>query len=341
MGGKVGNGETQKTKNVVIKTIAKYPILPTLACFILMLIIFSILSPHNRDGQNIFLSSVNIANIIEATAAFSIGAFAMTLVLLTGGMDLSVEPVIALSGIAYTICSSKGMPFFVCLLITLLMGIVCGLINSTLVIKFDVPPFLATVAVAMVYTGFAYLLSDGRVILNSDPMLIRVFGSLGSGATFLGLPVLLWWTVALMFIMYLIVSRSKFGRWAQATGGNIQAAHSSGVNVNLTRAGAYIIMGIFASIIGLILSARLSSASATYGTGYSLKLIIAAVLGGTSFTGDGGSMLGALLGSLVMGVLTNGLGIIGVSIYVQQIITGIVIVAAVVFSIYLSKKNKE
>lgn len=333
--------KSNKTGNIIMKTIAKYPVLPTLACFILMLIIFSVLSPHNKAGENIFLSPVNFANIVEATAAFSIGAFATVLVLLTGCIDLSIEPVIALSGIIYAICSSKGMPFIACLVVTLLMGLVCGLINSLLVIKFDVPAFLATVAVAMVYTGFAYLFSDGRVMLISDSTLTRVFGSLGSGATLLGLPVLLWWTVALMFVMYLIVSRSKFGRWAQATGGNLQAAHSSGVNVNLTRVVAYVIMGVFASIIGLILSARLSSASPAYGSGYSLKLIIAAVLGGTSFTGDGGSMFGALLGSLVMGVLTNGLGIIGVSIYVQQVITGIVIVVAVVFSIYLSKKNKE
>lgn len=336
------NTETVKVKkdsNVVMKTIAKYPILPTLACFILMLVIFSILSPQNKAGGNIFLSPVNLANIVEATAAFSIGAFATVLVLLTGCIDLSIEPVIALSGIVYALCSMAGLPFILCLIVTLAMGFLCGLINSLLVIKFNVPPFLATVAVAMVYTGFAYLFSDGRVILINDPTLIRVFGSLGSGATFLGLPVLLWWTIALMFVMYLVVSRSKFGRWAQATGGNIQAAHSSGVNVNLTRVIGYVVMGLFAAIIGLILSARLSSASPAYGSGYSLKLIIAAVLGGTSFTGDGGSMFGALLGSLVMGVLTNGLGIIGVSIYVQQVITGIVIVMAVVFSIYLSRKK--
>lgn len=328
------------TKQGIMKTIAKYPILPTLAALILMIVVFSVLSPSNKNG-NIFLSYSNIANIIEATAAYSIGAFATVLVLLTGSIDLSIEPVIALGGIVFAVCSSAGQPFVVCLLATLASGIICGGVNALLVVKFNVAPFLATVAVAMVYTGFAYLFSDGRVMLISDPMLTRVFGSLGSGASFLGLPVLLWWTMGLMFVMYLLVSRSKFGRWAQATGGNIQAAHSSGVNVNLTRVVAYIIMGVFAAIIGLILSARLSSASATYGSGYSLKVIIAAVLGGTGFAGEGGSMAGALIGSLVMGVMTNGLGIIGVSIYVQQVITGIVIVAAVVFSVYLSRKNKE
>lgn len=337
---KTENPGAKKTENVVMQTITKYPVLPTLAFFILIVIIFSVLSPENSKGGNIFLSPVNLANIVEATAAFSIGAFATVLVLLTGCIDLSIEPVIALSGIIFYITSSAGLPFGICVLISMAMGVVCGLINSLLVVKFNVPPFLATVAVAMVYTGLAYLLSDGRVLQITDPKLTRVFGSLGSGATFLGLPVLLWWTGALMLVMYLVVSRSKFGRWAQATGGNIQAAHSSGVNVNMTRVVGYVIMGVFATIIGLILSARLSSASPAYGTGYSLKLIIAAVLGGTSFTGDGGSMAGALLGSLVMGVLTNGLGILGVSVYVQQVVTGIVIVMAVVFSIYLSQRNK-
>ena len=324
-----------------MKTIARYPILPTFAALVLMIIVFSILSPTNKSGQNIFLSYTNIANIIEATAAFSIGAFATVLVLLTGCIDLSIEPVIAMSGITFAICAQSGLPFTVCLLVTLAVGAACGMLNALLVVKFNVQPFLATAAVAMVYTGVAYLLSNGRVVLISDASLTRVFGSLGSGATFLGLPVLLWWTVGLMLVMYLLVSRSKFGRWAQATGGNMQAAYSSGVNVNLTRVVAYIVMGVFAAVIGLILSARLSSASATYGSGYSMKVIIAAVLGGTGFAGEGGSMFGALVGSLVMGVLTNGLGIIGVSVYVQQVITGVVIVAAFVFSIYLSRKNKE
>jgi ABC-type xylose transport system permease subunit len=139
--------------------------------------------------------------------------------------------------------------------------------------------------------------------------------------------------------MYLLISKSKFGRWAQATGGNKQAAYSSGVNTTMVQTTAFILMGLFSSLIALIFCARLSTASPSFGTGYGLKFIIASVLGGTNFTGDGGSVWGALLGSLVMGVLTNGLGIIGINIYIQQVITGIVIVVAVVFSIYIASKK--
>lgn len=328
-----------KKENRILKLIVKYPILPTLAFFILMVIVFVIVSPTNKAGENIFLSPVNLANIAEATAGFSVGAFGMTLVLLVGCIDLSTEAVIALSSVTLSLCLEQGLPVALAVLITLAVGMICGLINSLLVIKFNVAPFLATVAVALVYTGAAFLLCGSRTIRFSSPGFTRIFGSMGAGATFLGLPMQLLWTVFFLVIMYLLISKSKFGRWAQATGGNIQAAYSSGVNVNLTRMVAFLVMGVLAAFVGIMISGRLSSGTATFGSGYGLKLIIAAVLGGTSFTGDGGSVFGALLGSLVMGVLSNGLGIIGINTYVQQIITGVVIVAAVVFSVYLSKKR--
>jgi ribose/xylose/arabinose/galactoside ABC-type transport system permease subunit len=162
---------------------------------------------------------------------------------------------------------------------------------------------------------------------------------MGSGGHFLRLPMMLWWTIICLIGMYLLISKSKFGRWAQATGGNIQAAYSSGVNTGMVQTVAFIIMGAICALVSLIFCARLSTSSPSFGAGYGLKFIIAAVLGGTTFTGEGGNVFGALLGSLVMGVLTNGLGIIGINIYIQQMITGLVIVTAVVFSIYISAKK--
>ena len=325
----------------IVAIIIKYPIIPTLVFFVCMLIVFVILSPSNRMGQNIFLSPTNLSNIVEATAAFSIGAFAMTLVLLVGCIDLSAESIIALSSVVLGVClETLHIGFPAALLITFLVGIGCGIINSILVIRFKVESFLATIAVALVFSGIAYTVSGSRtVLLTNRETLVRLFGSIGSGAHFLGLPMLLWWTLVCLVGMFLLISRSKFGRWAQATGGNIQAAFSSGVNIDIVRAVAFIIMGAFCSLIGVIFCARLSSSSPGYGAGYGLKFIIAAVLGGTNFKGDGGNVFGTILGSLVMGVLTNGLGIIGVNIYIQQVITGIVIVIAVVFSIYISSKK--
>jgi len=328
-------------QNRILNFIIKYPVLPTLVFFGVIVIIFAILSPANKAGQIIFLSPTNLVNIVEATTAFSIGAFAMTLVLLVGCIDLSTESIIALCCVVIGMClQTYHFSFPMVLLITFLVGIGCGIINAILVIKFKVVPFLATIAVALVFSGLAYTLCGSRsVLLENRDILVRLFGSMGSGGHFLGLPMMLWWTLICLFGMYFLISKSKFGRWAQATGGNIHAAYSSGVNVGMVQAIAFIIMGAFCALVSLIFCARLSTSSPTFGVGYGLKFIIAAVLGGTSFTGDGGNVFGTLLGSLVMGVLTNGLGIIGVNIYIQQMITGLVIVVAVVFSIYISAKK--
>ena len=333
-------GYTQK-QNKILALIVKYPVLPTLVFFIVMLTVFTALSPYNKMGQNIFLSPTNLANIVEATAGFSIGAFAMTLVLLVGCIDLSAESIISVCAVVLGMgLETLHISFPIAVLITFLVGISCGGINALLVIKFKIESFLATIAVALVFSGAAYIISGSRtVLLTNRGTLIRLFGSIGSGAHFLGLPMLLWWTLLCLVGLFLLINRSKFGRWAQATGGNKQAAYSSGVNVGLVQTVAFIIMGAFCALVSIIFCARLSSSSPSFGMGYGLKFIIAAVLGGTNFTGDGGNVFGTLLGSLVMGVLTNGLGIIGVNIYVQQMITGFVIVLAVIFSIYISNKK--
>ena len=264
----------------------------------------------------------------------------MTLVLLVGCIDLSTEAIIALCCVVLGIALGPlEMAFVPSLLLTFATGAVCGLINALVVIKFKVIPFLATIAVAFVFSGIAFTISQSRSILLKTPELTRYFGSLGSGASFFGLPVLFCWTALFLVCMYLLISKSKFGRWAQATGGNPQAAYTSGVNINMVQTVAFVIMGVTCAFIAVIFCARLGNASPSYGAGYGLKFIIAAVLGGTSFSGHGGSVLGTLLGSLVLGVLTNGLSIIGVNIYIQQVITGLVIVAAVVFSVYLSNKK--
>jgi ribose transport system permease protein len=324
------------------KLVIRYPVLPTFVFFIIMVIVFVVFSPTGVNNENLFLSRQNLYNIVEATAGYSIGAFAMTLILLVGCIDLSCEGVIALAAVVLGICLEwKQMGFATSLLITLGVGALCGLLNSLIVIKFKVPSFLATISVTFIFVGMAYMLTQAKSILlmHDVEYLIRGFGSIGSGATFLGIPVLLAWTVFFLLLYYILIGRSKFGRWAQATGGNEYAAFSSGINTNLVRLVAFVLMGVVAAFIGIIFCARLSSVSANYGTGYSLKFIIAAILGGTGFTGEGGNVFGTLLGSLVMGVLTNGLSLMGYSIYIQQVITGIVIVAAVVFSVYLSRKR--
>ena len=326
-------------QNIIIKTIIKYPVLPSFVFFIVMVIMFIILSPIDRRGQNIFLTPTNLTNIVESTASVSIGAFAVTLIMLSGRIDLSTGTIISLSSVAFALASELGMGFLGSLFIALAVGTICGAINSFLVVICKVPAFLATICITLVYIGVSYLISGSRTISIREPMLISVFGSFGSGGSFLGLPVQLCWTIFFLIAMYMLISKSKFGRWAQATGGNIQAAYSSGVNVKMVQTAAYIIGGFSCAFVGILFCARLNVASASFGGDYTLQFIMASVLGGTNQNGEGGNVFGTLLGSLVMGVLVNGLGIIGVNVYVQQIIMGVVIVATVVFSIYLTNKK--
>lgn len=328
-------------KTSISKIIVKYPIIITLAFFIAMFIYFAVVSPTNRDGISIFLSPINLINIIEATAGFSIGAFAMTLVLLVGNIDLSTDAIISVSCAVFGTCMTVfKMGLFLSLICTIIAGAVCGLLNALLVVKFKVPAFLGTIAIAFAFTGVSYKITNGTSGLLTNETLVRIWGPYGSGGRFLGIPVILIWTAVLMIGMFILITKSKFGRWAQATGGNRQAAYSSGVNVSMVTTVAFVIMGVFCSIVGIMFCARMGAYSSSYGVGYGLKFIICAVLGGTSFEGDGGNIFGTLLGSLVMGVLTNGLGILGVDTYTQQIILGIVIVLSVVFSIYVAKKRK-
>jgi ribose transport system permease protein len=326
----------------LIRLFVKYPILPTLIFFVVMCVVFVFLSPTNMQGQVIFLSQGNLYSIFEATAGFSIGAFAMTLVLLVGCLDISSESIIAMCAVILGIfIETFHMGFWLSVFLTLSVGALCGFINSQIVIRFKVPSFLGTIAVSFMYLGLAYTFSGSKSILFTEQAsrLSRVFGSIGSNASFLGLPVLLWWTVFFLTLFYLLISKSKFGRWAQAVGGNELSAFSSGVNVKMVRTAAFVLMGVVSAFIGVIFCARLGAASPNYGSQYTLKFIIAAVLGGTTFDGEGGNVFGTLLGSLVMGVLTNGLSIIGIDVYIQQVITGIVIVATVIFSVYISSKK--
>jgi ribose/xylose/arabinose/galactoside ABC-type transport system permease subunit len=328
-------------KNIgFVDLIIKYPMIPSFVFFCILSIFFSFMSPTTRAGVNIFLSAPNLINILEATAGFSIGAFAMTLVLLVGCTDLSASGVISLCSVVFGLSLTKlGLPFFPSLLLAVTCGALCGLLNAFIIIKFNVPPFLATIAVAFVFEGLSFTLSQAKTQLLANPTLTRVFGPYGTGARLFGLPALLWWTVLFLIIMYLLISKSKFGRWAQATGGNEQAAYSSGINTKMVRTVAFVLMGVFSAFVGIIFCARLSAFSPSFGSGYGLQFIICAVLGGTSFRGDGGNVFGTLLGSLVMGVLTNGLGILGVNTYTQQMLLGIVIVMSVVFSFYVSGKK--
>ncbi len=314
----------------------KYPQFGTGLLFVVLCIIFIIFSPTNKAGDNVFLTAQNWTSILESTAGFSIGAFAMALVLLTGGIDLSAGAVMAFTGMVVAkLMEHTSLPLPLIIVISLGLGLLSGLFNGFIIVRFKVPPFLATLGTAGILQGLGYMIADGKSVYVTNESFTRIFGF----GQFLGVPMLAWWTLLFTIIMYLLISKTKFGRRAQAIGGNEEAAHNSGINVSAMKCAAYGIMGLVSAFVVLTTIGRLGSAVPTQGQGYELQFIVAAVLGGTGFSGQGGNVFSVLLGSLVLGVLLNGMTLVGVNYYLQAVIKGLVIIMAVIVTLQLSRKK--
>lgn len=320
----------------VSNLLRRHPQLGSLIFLIICSVSFAILSPKTIDGRNIFLSWGNIVGILQSSAAVSIGGFAMTLVLVSGGLDLSPGATIGLTGaVAARLMFTNHTNWVIAVLAALVTGILVGLINAILIVELKLPPFLATLGIAGVLTGMAYLISTGSTIPVPDQRFHAVFGY-GKVA---GFPALAIWTILILVIFYTLINLTKFGRRAQAIGGNETAAFNSGVNVKKIKYIVYALMGLVSAIVSLTIAARLQSAMPTNGSGYELQFIIAAVLGGTGFSGTGGNVFGTLLGSLILVVFYNGLNLLGVNSYVIQILQGLVIIFAIISAFVASRQK--
>ncbi len=326
--------------NIIRGYSKKNPLLKTFAALAAIFVLFALFSPVNtKTGENVFLSYANIVNIFEATTAYSLGAFGMTLVLMVGCLDLSAGSNIAMcSAFLGIFLMDFGWPLPVAMIIVIVIAMVASLVNSIAIVKFNVPPFLATVCAGSIFQGVAYLVTEAKTVYIVNDTLPAIFGS--TGPLFLGMPTLFWITMLFLVLMQVLMKKTKFGRQAQAVGGSENAAYSSGVNVKKTKILAFMIMGFLCAIIAFVLCGRLQSSSPQWGEGYQLNFVMAAVLGGTSFDGDGGNIIGTYLGALVMGTLTNGLNVLGVEYYTQTIIVAIIIFLVVLGSAYKSRKNK-
>jgi ribose transport system permease protein len=326
----------QSKSNKLKKMLIMYPQLGTAALFIIVIIVFTVFSPMSKAGIPIFITGKNINSILEQTAGISIAAFGMTLVLLVGGIDLSMGAVLGLVGVISSHLLEKyqwntGIVIGFCLL----MGAIIGFSNGFLIVWGKALPFLITLGMMNVVRGLAYMISQGESTYVTNQLFRMVFVR----SEFLGISVLIWWTCFFLIIMFLLVSNTKFGRRTQAIGGNEEAALNSGVRVKQVKILVYTLSGFIASFVGMITVARLGNGMPSVGEGFEMNAIAAAVLGGTTFSGDGGNMLGTLLGSLVIGTVVNGLTILGVNSYVQTVVKGLIIIATVVGSMSISRKR--
>jgi erythritol transport system permease protein len=304
---------------------------------IVIIVVFSFLSPYYFSVSNFLIMSSHVA-------IYGILAIGMLLVILNGGIDLSVGSTLGLAGVVAgflmqgVTLNALGVvlypPIWVVVLLVCALGALVGMINGILIARFKVPAFVATLGVMYVARGFALLMTNGLTYNNlggKAELGNTGFDWLGFNRL-AGIPIGVVVLVVLALIISLVLNRSAFGRWLYSTGGNERAAELSGVPVKKVQVAVYMLSGICAAIAGLILSSQLTSAGPTAGTSYELTAIAAVVIGGAALTGGRGNIRGTLLGAFVIGFLSDGLVIIGISSYWQTVFTGAVIVLAVLLN---------
>lgn len=287
---------------------------------IFLVIVIGTISPDFRTVNN-FLS------LLRQSAINGLIAFGMTCVILTGGIDLSVGSVLALTSIICAHTIKIGLPAPLSMLIALIFGIILGTISGLMVTKSRLQPFIATLITMTGYRGLTMILSGGKPISRLGNNLL--LNQIGKGS-FLGIPIPVWILIIFFAIFLFVLKKTVLGRQIYATGSNAKAAELAGININNIKLIVYAVSGFMASLSGLILVSRLGSAQPTLGSGYELDAIAAVALGGTSMTGGRGKITGTLIGILIIAVLNNGLNIIGVSSYYQDVVKALVIFLAVI-----------
>jgi ribose/xylose/arabinose/galactoside ABC-type transport system permease subunit len=288
--------------------------------FLLMLILFSVLNPS-------FLTPRNIINLLRQITFNSILAMGMTMVIITGGIDLSVGSLVALVGVitaSLVKADHQLLPVPLAVLIGVALGTFCGYINGFIVTRGKLAPFITTLVMMTAARGVAQLLTQGKPVTG----LAKNFLFIGAGSIFV-IPVPVYILILITFLSYFILNNTRTGRYIYAVGGNEQAANASGLKVSRTKCFVFAFSGSMSALVGIILAARLNSATPIVGVGYEMNAIAATVIGGTSLEGGRGKIIGTLIGGLIIGTISNGLDILNVSAYWQQIIKALIILGAV------------
>lgn len=294
---------------------------------IIFAVIVSVLNPR-------FLTHANILNVLRQTSINSIIAIGMTLVILTGGIDLSVGSILAFCGAVMASLLNAGHNPILAFIVTLALGLVFGFFNGFLVSKMKLQAFIVTLVTMTFLRGATLVFTEGKPITVDDGGLL--FENIGGGYLF-DIPIPIYIMIALFVAGHYLLMHTKFGKYTYAIGGNEEATKLSGINVDKVKMWVYGLCGMLSALAGVILTSRLYSAQPTAGSGYELDAIAAVVLGGTSLAGGVGRVTGTALGALIIGVLGNALNLLNVSSYYQMMIKAIVILIAVLID---RKSNK-
>jgi inositol transport system permease protein len=306
--------------------------------FLGMCVLLAIFSPNNS-----FLKPQNLINVVRQISVIGLLALGVMVCIIALGIDLSLGSVLGFAAVvSASLVQQPGWkealypgfaaPAIVAVLAGLLVGILCGAINGSLIAVFRIPPFIATLGMMTMARGFAYIYSNGRPVstLNEDFLWIG-----GASIGFIPVPVLVFLTV--IVLTHLMLNFTRFGRHVYAIGGNETAARVSGVNLSRTKIGIYTFSGLMAGLGGVVITARTQSATPALGMGYELDAIAAAVIGGTSFAGGIGTVWGTVVGALIIGVMNNGLDLLTVSPFYQQVVKGVIIIVAIIID---ERKNR-
>ena len=297
----------------------------TYGVFFILVIEFLIFSLASKS----FLTLGNILSVGRQMSFTGIAAIGMTLVMLTGGIDISVGSMLAMAGVLCAKLSADvGLPLWIAVVITLLIGALFGLINGAAVTRLHIPALIATLATQTILKGIAYLLTNAVPVKN----LSATYKFLGQGYIFGVIPVPLIITVALYVLAWWYLDKTYLGRRVYLSGGNEEAASLSGINTKWTITGTYVFSGVFAAIAGVLMAARLGSGQPSVGSGFEMDVITATVLGGISVNGGKGKVVNVFVGACIMGVLANGMTMLNINQYLQWIINGLVLLFAVTMS---------
>ncbi|SKA77776.1 ribose transport system permease protein [Caloramator quimbayensis] len=307
-----------KLKSVIIK-------FKSLIGLLALCVIISIITPR-------FLNVNNLLNVLTQVSVNAVIAIGMSYVILTGGIDLSVGSILAITGAISASIIVKSNSVFLAIIAAIIIGALIGAFNGIIVSKGKIQPFIVTLAAMTIFRGVTYVYTNGTPISG----LGRDFTFIGN-AKVIGIPFPVVITLIVFLIAYYIINETRFGRYVYALGGNEDSTRLSGINTDRIKMIVYIVSGIAAAISGIIVTSRIGSASPNAGSGYELDAIAAVVLGGTSLSGGEGSITGTIIGAMIIGVLNNGLNLMNVSPFYQSIVKGLVILLAVL----IDKRNKK
>jgi ribose transport system permease protein len=293
--------------------------LTLLALLVLLWIILSVATPS-------FASANNISNLLRQGSMIAILAVGQTFVIITGGIDLSVGAVVGFATVIVAMLINAGIPVFLAILITLLVGVAIGMFHGFGIVKMGLPPFIITLATLTSLRGIGLLMTNGNSIsINNDAF--QTF----SRSSFIGVPNLFWMVILVGIPAYIFLHHSRWGRYLFSVGSNAEASRLSGVNVQRTIYMAYTLSGLCAAFVGVLLASRIGIGNPTQAEGWELQAIASSVIGGTSLFGAVGSVHGPLLGAFILATINNGANLLNVNAFWQRIITGVLIIVIVYF----------